>query len=50
MKWTILVLYDGTMAWPDGLLQRVMGDFESWLRAVMTVVQIMGPWAVLLSP
>ena len=34
------------MAWPNGPLQRAMGDFESWLAAVLTVMQFVGPWAV----
>ena len=44
------VTSNGTTTWPDGPLQRAMGDFESWLRAVTTVMRIMGPWVVSLSP
>ena len=44
------VTFNGIMAWLNGLLQRVMGDFESWLGAAITVMQFVGPWAVSLSP
>jgi len=46
---TLGVTANGTMAWPNGLLQRAMDDLESWLRAAPTVMQFMGPWAVSLS-
>ena len=44
------VTSNGTTAWPNGPLQRAMGDFESWLGAAITVMQFVGPWAVSLSP